>query len=142
MDSCEFAREANSSIDCSSISSISQYCLYSHSVDQLYADIEHYMKVLKKDPSFNINLDSHPACWLTQLFSDGLPEDSVVNTLLNILRRTGPDRGDRSELQHRRWYSTVPLKLTPVETSYMYGIICRYRNELKYENDMSAYLLT
>ena len=87
--SLSLQRDANSPLNCSSISSISQYCLYSHSVDQLDANIEHYMKVLKKDPSFNTNLDSHPACWLTQLFSDGLYENSVVNTVFNILRRTG-----------------------------------------------------
>ena len=57
-------------------------------MDQLHADYINYMKVLK-EPSYNTNLGSDPACWLTQLFSDGLPEDSVVNTLLNILRTTG-----------------------------------------------------
>ena len=58
---------------------------------QLYADFKHYMKVLK-EPLFNANFDSDPACWLTQLFSDGLPDESIVNTFLNILRRTGVNR--------------------------------------------------
>ena len=57
-------------------------------MDQLHTDYINYMKFLK-EPSCNTNLDSDPACWLTQLFSGDVPEDSVVNTLLNILRNTG-----------------------------------------------------
>ena len=34
--------------------------------------------------SYGNNLDTQPACWFTQLFSDGLPEESVVNTLMCI----------------------------------------------------------
>ena len=49
-------------------------------MDQLKANFMDYGEFLK-EPSYNTNLDSDPACWFTQLFSDGLPEDNVVNTL-------------------------------------------------------------
>ena len=83
---------SNSSVNCSSISSISQHCLYSHSVMQMVNDIKHYV-----DEALTGN---HPGSyyqlriqefWLSQLFSDGLPEESVRSTLFDALSNNGMD---------------------------------------------------
>ena len=81
---------SNSSVNCSSISSISQHCLYSHSVMQIMNDIEHYVNAALGGNLFCHQLENQK-CWLSQLFSDGLPKESVRSTLFDVLRNNGMD---------------------------------------------------
>ena len=81
---------SNSSVNCSSISSISQHCLYSHSVMQIMNIIEDYVNATLGGNLLCNHLEIQK-CWLSQLFSDGLPEESVMNTLFDVLRNNGMD---------------------------------------------------
>ena len=83
---------SNTSVNCSSISSISQHCLYSQSVLQIVNDIKHYVnEALRGNHPGSCYLLICQGCWLSQLFSDGLPEESVRSRLFDVLSKNGMD---------------------------------------------------
>ena len=83
---------SNSSVNCSSICSILQHCLYSHSVVQIVNDIKHYVdEALRGNHLGSCYQLRIQEFWLSQLFSDGLPEESVRSTLFDVLSNNGVD---------------------------------------------------
>ena len=68
----------NSTVNCSSISSISQHCLHSDSVRQ-----KKVKAVKSLAEGVRTNLDTHPSCWMTQFYQNSSPEEDVWETLLD-----------------------------------------------------------
>ena len=63
---------SNSSFNCSSIGSIAWSCL----------EVEERLPT-----ELNVNMGTHPSCWMTEFYRNSSPESEVWDTLLENLER-------------------------------------------------------